>query len=142
MKALFDLRESGNMISCYVAPKTSSPISMDIVAVNKLNNEIVYRYPIIIDGQEQNVNINDNYGKGNITIASETIHDGVKGYVVSCDDIYGKDGYGFGFVINSEEGQAVACYSEQYMPFVTNVTSWKQDVTSNEVSPTRLAPKV
>lgn len=78
MKALFDLRESGNMISCYVAPKTSSPISMDIVTVNKLNNEIVYRYPIIIDGQEQNVNINDNYGKGNITIASETIHDGVK----------------------------------------------------------------
>lgn len=131
MKALFDLRESGNMISCYVAPKTSSPISMDIVAVNKLNNEIAYRYPIIIDGQEQNVNINDNYGKGNITIASETIHDGVKGYVVSCDDIYGKDGYGFGFVINSEEGQTVSCYSEQYMPFVTNVTSWKQDVTSN-----------
>ena len=131
MKALFDLRESDNQISCYIAPKTSSPINMDIVAVNKLNNEIVYRYPIIKDGQEQNVNINDDYGKGDITIMSETINDGLKGFVVSSDYIYGKDGYGFGFVINSEEGQAVSCYSEQYMPFVTNVTSWKQDITSN-----------
>lgn len=131
MKALFDLRESDNQISCYIATKTSSPINMDIVAVNKLNNEIVYRYPIIKDGQEQNVNINDDYGKGDITIMSETINDGLKGFVVSSDYIYGKDGYGFGFVINSEEGQAVSCYSEQYMPFVTNVTSWKQDITSN-----------
>lgn len=131
MKALYDLREGNNQISNYVTTSNDTPINMNIVAVNKKTAEITQRYPAIIDGQAQNVNINDEFIKGNITITNESIHDGHKGYLVNSEYIYGLDGYAVGFEIKGQTNQNIACYANNFNPFIANVSGWNNCLTSN-----------
>ena len=131
MKVLYDLREGNNQISNFMTTSNDTPINMNIVAVNKKTMEIVKRYPAIIDGQAQGINIDDEYIKGKITIAEEKIHDGLKGYLVNSDYIYELDGYAIGFELEGQASQNVSCYADNFKPFITNVSDWSNSLTSN-----------
>lgn len=131
MKCIYNTTASINYIGQYITTSTSSPIDMDIVIVKARTGEIKHSYPIIIKGEAQDINANDEYMNGHIYIAEENIHDNLKGYIIKSDEAKAvMSGCRIGYIIKGEKGQLVTCYNSSACPFYMNVKGWADNITS------------
>ncbi len=134
MKAIFDLNSYDGSIYSYVTTNTSAPINMDIIVLTIVDrcSTILGRYPAIVNGVAQNVETNDDLGSLSISIAKESIHDGLAGYIIKSNNIAREDSYyRIGYIITSAEGQKVVVYNDQSHLFNTSFPEYTKELTSN-----------
>lgn len=131
MKCIYNTTVSIDYIGQYITTSSDTPIDMDIVIVKARTGEIKHSYPIIVKGEAQEINTNDEYMKAHIYVAEETIHDNLKGYTIKSDDAKAvMSGCRIGYVIKGESGQSITCYNNSACPFYLNVKGWANNLTS------------
>ena len=132
MKCIYNTTVSINCIDQYITTSSNTPIDMDIVLVRLKTGEIKKSYPIIINDQTQDLVVDDEYMKGHIYVASDAIHDGLKGFSIKSEDAdMVMSGCRIGYVIKGENGQELASYNSSVCPYYLKTKGWKENVTSN-----------
>ena len=132
MKCIYNTTVSINCIDQYITTSSNTPIDMDIVLVRLKTGEIKKSYPIIIQDQTQDLIVDDEYMKGHIYVASDAIHDGLKGFSIKSEDAdMVLSGCRIGYVIKGENGQGLASYNSSVCPYYLKTKGWNENVTSN-----------